>query len=69
MNLSTEKKQTHGRGEQICGCQGGRGASGMEWNLGVSICKLLHLEWISNEILLYSTGNYIQSLVMEHGGG
>ena len=52
MNLSTEKKQTHGRGEQICGCQGGRGASGMEWNLGVSICKLLHLEWISNEILL-----------------
>ena len=22
MNLSTEKKQTHGLGEQICGCQG-----------------------------------------------
>ena len=21
MNLSTEKKQTHGHGEQICGCQ------------------------------------------------
>ena len=26
------------------------------------------LDWISNEILLYSTGNYIQSLVMEHDG-
>ena len=23
MNISTEKKQTHGHGEQICGCQGG----------------------------------------------
>ena len=23
MNLSTEKKQTHGQGEQTCGCQGG----------------------------------------------
>ena len=25
-------------------------------------CKLLHLGWISNEVLLYSTGNHIQSL-------
>ena len=33
--------------------------SGMDWELGVSRRKLLHLEWISNEILLYSTGNYI----------
>jgi len=33
MNLSTEKKQTHGHGEQTCGFQGGRG---MEWDgLGV----------------------------------
>ena len=30
--------------------------------------KLLHLERISNEVLLYSTGNYIQSLVIEHDG-
>ena len=27
-------------------------------------CKLLHLEWISNEVLKYSTGNYIQSVGM-----
>ena len=26
---------------------------------GVNRCKLLPLEWISSEILLYSTGNYI----------
>ena len=43
MNLSTEKKQTHGHGEQICGWQGGGGRSG--WTgVGVSRCKLLHLE-------------------------
>ena len=43
MNLSTEKKQTHGYGEQTC-CQGGRGGSGMDWEFGVSRCTLLHLE-------------------------
>jgi len=45
---------------------------GREWvglESGVNKCKLLHLEWISNEILLYSTGNYIQSLLMEHDRG
>ena len=37
----------------------GEGGSGMDWESGVNRCKLLHLEWISNEFLLYSTGNYI----------
>ena len=45
-----------------------RGGSGMDWEFGVSRCKLLFLEWISNEVLLYSTGNYIQGLVIEHDG-
>ena len=69
MNLSIEKKQTHGHGEQTHSCQGGGGRSEMDWEFGVSRCKQSHLEWISNEVLLYSTGNYIQSLVMEHDGG
>ena len=38
----------------------------MDWEFGVNRCKLLPLEGISNEILLYSTGNYIYSLTMEH---
>ena len=42
--------------------------SGMDGDLGVGRCKLLHLEWISNEVLLYSTGNYIQSLGIDHDG-
>ena len=36
----------------------------MDWEFGVNRCKLL--EWISNEILLCGTGNYVWSLVMEH---
>ena len=35
MNLSTEKEQTHGCGEQTCGCQGGEGESGTDWEFGV----------------------------------
>ena len=55
------KLSTHGLGEQTCGCQGGggRGGSGMDWESRVNRYKLLLLEWISNEIPLYSTGNYI----------
>ena len=47
----------------------GEGGSGLDWEFGVSRFKLLHLAWISNEILLYGTVNYIQSLVTEHDGG
>ena len=60
------RKENHGHGEQTCGCQGGGGGSRMDWEFGINRCKLLPLEWISNEILLYSTGSYIQSLLMEH---
>ena len=53
VNLSTEQKQTHGHREQTCVCQGGGGerGSGMDEESGVSRCKVLHLEWISNEAL------------------
>jgi len=40
----------------------------MDWECGVSRHKLLNSECISSEVLLYSTGNYIQSLVKEHDG-
>ena len=30
------------------------------------VLKKKKREWIGNEVLLYSTGNYVQSLVMEH---
>ena len=44
------------------------GWSVMDWQLGVSRCRLLHLQQISNEVLLYNTGNHIQSLGIEHYG-
>ena len=44
------------------------GGSGMDREFGVGRCKLLHLEWLSTEVLLYSTGNYIQSLGVDHDG-
>ena len=47
MYPSTKQKQTHRRREQTCGCQGGGGGSGMDWEFGVTRCKLLHLEWIN----------------------
>ena len=57
--LHTVPKENHGHGEQTCGCWGGGGGSGIDWEIGVNRCKLLPLEWVSNEILLYSTRNYI----------
>ena len=45
MNLSTEKKQTHGHGEQTCGCQEGGVGTGRDWEFGVSLDK----QWDSAE--------------------
>ena len=45
-----------------------RGGEGIDWEFRISTCKLLHLELISNEVLLYSTGNSIQSLGVDHKG-
>ena len=56
-NEPFHKKENHGHGEQTFGCQGGGRGNGMDWEFAVNRCNLLHLEWISKEILLYSTGN------------
>ena len=70
MNLSTKQKQTHRHRDQIrlVVAKGLGGGRGMDWETEVSRCKLLHLEWINNKILLYSTGNYIQSPGINHNG-
>jgi len=64
--LQNRNRLSHG--EQTCGCYEGGERSGMDREFGVCRCKLLHLEWRSNEVLLYSTGNYIQSLGIDHDG-
>ena len=40
----------------------------MEWEVGVSRCKLLYMECINNKVLLYSTENYIQYSEINHNG-
>ena len=40
----------------------------MEWEFGVSRCKLLHTGWLNNKVLLYSTGNYIQYPEINYNG-
>jgi len=40
----------------------------MVGEFGVSRYTLFHLEWRSNEVLLYSMGNSIQSLGTDHDG-
>ena len=40
----------------------------MEWEIGISRCKLLYTEWINNKILLHSTENYIQYPMVNHNG-
>ena len=66
MHLSTRQKQTNRHKEQTCGCQGDGG--GMDWEFGISRCKLLYIEWKNNKVLLYSTGNYIQYPGINHNG-
>ena len=57
-------KQKHGHRGQTGGCQGG----GMEWEVGVSRCKLSYIERIHNKVLLYSTESYIQHSMINHDG-
>ena len=49
------KQTDHGHGGQIVFVRGkgGGGGSGMDWKFRVSRCKVLLLEWISKEILVY----------------
>ena len=55
MNLPM--KQTHRQGE----------GGGMDWEFGISRCKLLYTERI-NKVLQYSTGNYSQYPIINHNG-
>ena len=42
----------------------GKGVDGMNWEIGIDIYILLHIKQKTNENLLYSTGNSIQSSVV-----
>ena len=48
--------------------QEGGGWGRMEWEVEVSRCKLLYIEWINKKVLVFSTGNYIQYPGLNHHG-
>ena len=51
--------------------KGEEAGGGMEWEAGVSRCRLLYIGWINSKVLLYSiysTGKYIQYPVINHNG-
>ena len=65
MNISTKQKdpwteRTDLWLPRVKDCGGG-----VDWEFGVSRCKLLYIEWINNNVLLYSTGNYIDYPVIK----
>ena len=69
MNLPMKQKQNQGHTEETCGCQGGGGRGRRkDWEFGISRCEQLYIGWMNNKVLLYSTGNYIQYLVINHNG-
>ena len=40
--------------------KGEKGERGMDWEFGVSRCKLLHLECIDNKVVLHSLSNLLR---------
>ena len=58
MNLPTKEKQIQGHRLVVPKREGVGGR--MKWEVGVSRCKQLYIEWTDNKVLLYSIGNYIQ---------
>ena len=60
MNISTKQKQTHKQRTDLWLPRGKRDKGGINWEFGVSRCKLLYREWVNNKVLVYSAGNYIQ---------
>ena len=45
-----------------------KGWGRMEWEFGISRCKLVYIGWIKNKVLLYSTGNSIQYPMINYSG-
>ena len=65
---SMEQKQTHRHRDRFVVGKGEGDRGGMNWEFGISRCKLLYIEWTNNKVLLCSTGNYIQYPVINHNG-
>ena len=70
-NSFTKQKQIHRLREQTYGCQEweGRMRTRTVRESGMDMCTVLYLKWISNKVLLYSTGNSAHCYVAAWMGG
>ena len=69
VNLFTKQKWTHRHRKPIYGYQREKGVEGgVNQEYGINRYKLLDIKKINNKILVDSTGNYIQYLVINHNG-
>ena len=66
MNLPVKYKQTTNTEIRLVVANGEEVGGGMEWEVGVSRCKLLCIEWINTKVLLCSTENYIHYPMIKH---
>ena len=57
--LSKKQKQFMDMESRLVFARVERGEEGMDREFEVGRCKLLHLEWISNGVLPYITGNSV----------
>ena len=46
--------------------KGKNGRRGIDWEFEVGRFEVLHFEWINSRVLLFSTGNFIQSPGINH---
>ena len=68
MNLYNETNRFRIKENRLVVVKGAGVGEGVEWEVGVSICKLLYTEGINNQILLCSTENYIHCPMINHNG-
>ena len=63
INLLVKKKQIHKQNRLVVA-----GVRGLDWESGISRCKLLYIEWINYKVLLCSAGNYMKDPAISHIG-
>ena len=61
-DLSAKQKQIMDTENILVFARRERGKRGTDREFGVVRCRLLHLEWMGDGVLLYISGNCIQSL-------
>ena len=60
MNLSMKQKQTHRQNRLVVAK--GEGGGGMDWELGISRCKLLYTGWINTRSYCIAQGTIFNIL-------